>query len=124
MHDESGLRELGAALHDCWIDADRIERRGSSVHVPISERATWKTRAEDFARELIVSPVARLTIEDREQVGYYDFARFALDLEPLMLRIECNIPISIELSLAALLVTIEVRRRPSDPAILAVHTGP
>lgn len=96
------LVRLDAVLHDRWIDVDELALDGDVARAPLSERATRRAVAADFRCELSISPVIELLIDDQERVRYYDLDRVELDEEPVVLRLRCNIPILIELHLAAL----------------------
>lgn len=112
QHDADALTEV---LHDRWIDVDGVEKKGTLVSVPITELARRRASRRDFTSNLIISPVAHLSIEDREKVGYYDIHSVQLIPGERMLRIQFNIPLKIKVIAEALPIRVEIVPRGGEP---------
>lgn len=119
---ESGrnLEALNTALHDRWIDVDRLEFTGTRVTIPITRESSSLAHENDFVQVLELNPVQSVRIEDSEKIGYYDINRLEFQAEEKKVVVVCNIPLLLEFQLAALPGTIAIRDQNEVSVISAV----
>ncbi|HEX2163909.1 MAG TPA: hypothetical protein VHM02_08165, partial [Thermoanaerobaculia bacterium] len=103
------LTDLGDALHGCWLDVDSIEQKDCTARIRITERASRRARERDFTRRLVIGPIESMRIDDSERVGYYDFEAFEFDASSRLLRVKCNIPVTLEFVTLELPLVIDVQ---------------
>lgn len=112
---QSDADALTEALHDRWIDVDGVEKKDTLVSVPITEFAQRRASRRDFTAKLVLSPVAHISIEDKERVGYYDIHSVQLIPGKRTLRIQFNISLKMEVIAEALPIRVEIVTRDEEP---------
>ena len=116
----SELNEIVDLLHDLRFDLDLVQNINGTVTIPFSvplhDSITLGKRGfllrpysiPVVATTLTVGNVISVAIKDTERVGFYDFNIFRFDEKRCRLVIKTGIPLSFEINVGTLEVTLEL----------------
>jgi hypothetical protein len=107
MRKKSSAAELEAvrsAIHDRWFDLDRItfDIDARVLMIPFWGEPTMRYprdaagQPKPFDRRMMIQPVERYNVEDRERIGIYSFNTIAHSGGTLMLRADPHVTITAE----------------------------
>jgi hypothetical protein len=104
--------ELGWAIHDCWIDVealvpDRPDGRIVSYRLPLALDDDERKRFPDSEWELVIRNPNSLRIEDEALIRIYQI--WKVDVAPDRVTIESAAPLTIEIRVDSLDVSVEAR---------------
>ena len=111
--DGQQAQRMTSEVHDLWFDADAIpsDPIDGQVHVPLyngrsrRHRIGW-SRPPDPQKlpspvgVLVIRSVRALTVDDRADIGWYSVDRLEFDPATGVIRVECNEPLTLTLSVS------------------------
>lgn len=112
--DSQQAQRITSEVHDLWFDADALlsDPIDGQVHVPLyngrsrRHQIGWSERPPDPQKlpspvgVLVIRSVRALTVDDRADIGWYSVDRFEFDRATSVIRIECNQPLVLSLSVS------------------------
>ena len=108
--------EISSEIHDLWFDADALPTDSieDEVHLPLYQRpsSTPPDRLDGGPPDpgdlpspegvLAIRSVRSVTLEDRADIGWYSINRVEFDPVANVIRVECNQPLTLTLSVSEL----------------------
>jgi len=108
--------EISSEVHDLWFDADSLPNdpvegqvqlplyRGRARRILIArwERPPKPGDPQSPVCVLTIRSVRSLTLEDGANIGWYSIQRFGFDPDENVIRVECNEPLTLTLSVSEL----------------------
>jgi hypothetical protein len=93
------LHELTDIVHDRWFMIDEVKHdvRARLLELPFYNDNPYRQK-ELPAGTLIFKGVKDVLLIDKEQVGSYDFNKVVYDSRKAIIRLETNIPLTIEIA--------------------------
>jgi hypothetical protein len=104
--DPGNTDALSALLHDRWFAVTRIREDGGDLVIPFASVYVKRARKAMFDSTLCIGHVQSWRVLDTEKIEIYDFAYLTFDEALGCLRIEGNIPVTVEVKVSGFSVTV------------------
>lgn len=105
--DAANTEVVDALIHDRWFPVTRIHEDCGDLVVPFASVYVNRARKAMFDSTLRIGHVLSWHVQDSEKIEIYDFKGLTFDDARKCVRLEGNIPVTVEISVAAYAVTVE-----------------